>query len=155
SACPPSTTISLSLHDALPICTEVVSRIKEGYNLRTIEIEENPMSQFNRIYPLGAGEGVNQLTIESVNNGVPYLEDRKPGEEIREVIWPDQRYTHADSLKADAQALLDKWKMPQVTWIASAADVSSITGLSIDKLKQGNVVRMDVDGFPKVDLRIM
>jgi len=135
--------------------TEVVSRIKEGYNLRTIEIEENPMSQFNRIYPLGAGEGVNQLTIESVNNGVPYLEDRKPGEEIREVIWPDQRYTHADSLMADAQALLDKWKIPQVTWIASAADVSSITGLSIDKLKQGNVVRMDVEGFPKVDLRIM
>src|SRR5699024_4167981 len=135
--------------------TEVVSRIKEGYNLRTIEIEENPMSQFNRIYPLGAGEGVNQLTIESVNNGVPYLEDRKPGEEIREVIWPDQRYTHADSLMADAQGLLDKWKIPQVTWVASAADVSSITGLSIDKLKQGNVVRMDVDGFSKVDLRIM
>lgn len=135
--------------------TEVVSRIKEGYNLRTLEIEENPMSQFNRIYPLGAGEGVNQLTIESVNNGVPYLEDRKSGEEIKEVVWPDQRYTHAQSLKADAQALLNKWKIPQVTWSISAADVSSITGLSIDKLKLGNVVRLDVDGLPRIDLRIM
>lgn len=133
----------------------VVNRIKEGYNLRTLEIEENPMSQFNRIYPLGAGEGVNQLTIKDVNNGVPYLEDRNPGEEIREVIWPDQRYTNAASLKADAQALLDKWKIPQVTWVVSAADVSSITGLSADKLRLGNVVRMDVKGLPKVDIRIM
>src|SRR5690625_1038892 len=130
-------------------------RIKERYNLIDFEIEENPMGVFNRIYPLGAGEGVNQLTIESVNNGVPYLEDRQPGEEIREVIWPDQRYTVAESLKADAQALLDKWKIPQVTWIASAADVSSITGLEIDKLRLGKVVRLDIDDTPTVDLRIM
>lgn len=135
--------------------TNVVSRIKEGYNLRTIEVEENPLESFNRIYPLGAGEGVNQLTIESVNNGVPYLESRLPGEEIREIIWVDRRYTVAESLKADAQALLDDRKTPKATWVASAADVSSITGLSIDKLKMGNVVRLDVEGFPKLDLRIM
>src|SRR5699024_3133341 len=79
-------TLNLVKPEVLP-----TARIKEGYNLRTLEIEENPMSQFNRIYPLGAGEGVNQLTIRDVNNGVPYLEDRKPGEERREGIWPDQR----------------------------------------------------------------
>ncbi len=143
-------TLNLVKPEVLP-----TARIKEGYNLQTLEIEENPMSQFNRIYPLGAGEGVNQLTIRDVNNGVPYLEDRKPGEEIREVIWPDQRYTVAESLKADAEALLDKWKIPQVTWKATAAEVSSITGLEIDKLKEGKVVRLDVDDIPTVDLRIM
>lgn len=134
---------------------EPVCRIKEGYNLQTLEIEENPMSMFNRIYPLGAGEGVNQLTIESVNNGIPYLEDRKPGEEIKEVVWPDRRFTDVHSLKSSAQALLDKWKIPLATWIIGAADVSKITGLSIDKFKCGKVVRLDVKGFPTVDLRIM
>lgn len=74
-------TLDLVKPDNEPIC-----RIKEGYNLIGLEIEENPMSVYNRIYPLGAGEGVNQLTIESVNNGIPYLEDRKPGEEIKEYI---------------------------------------------------------------------
>lgn len=143
-------TLNLVKPETLPTC-----RIREGYNLQTIEIEENPMSQFNRIYPLGAGEGVNQLTIESVNNGVPYLEDIKPGEEVREIVWPDQRYTNAESLKADAQALLDKRKNPIMTWIASAADVSSITGLPIDKLRLGKVVRMDIKGFPTIDARIM
>lgn len=135
--------------------TVAVSRIKEGYNLIGFEVEENPMSQYNRIYPLGAGEGVNQLTIESVNNGIPYLEDRQPGEEIREVIWVDRRFTHAEHLKASAKALLDKWKKPIVTWKVSAADVSKITGLGIDKFQVGTVVRLQLDDFPTMDLRIM
>lgn len=135
--------------------TVAVSRIKEGYNLIGFEMEENPMSQFNRIYPLGVGEGVNQLTIESVNNGVPYLEDRKPGEEINATVWPDRRFNHAEHLKASAKALLDKWKDPMVTWKISAADVSKITGLSIDKFESGTVVRLQLDDFPQMDLRIM
>lgn len=136
--------------DNEPIC-----RIKEGYNLIGLEIEEDPMSVYNRIYPLGAGEGINQLTIDSVNNGLPYLEDRKPGEEIKETVWVDQRFTDAVSLKASGQALLDKWKKPKVTWKISAADVSKITGLSIDKFKVGKVVRLQLDDYPVTDLRIM
>lgn len=143
-------TLNLVRPDNEPVC-----RIKEGYNLRGLEIEENPLSLFNRIYPLGAGEGVNQLTIESVNNGVPYLEDRKQGEEIKEYVWPDRRFTDAQSLKESAQALLDSRKDPIASWNINAADVSSITGLSIDKFKIGKVVRLDVDGFPVIDLRIM
>lgn len=132
-----------------------ISRIKEGYNLVGYEIEENPMSQFNRIYPLGAGEGVNQLTIESVNNGLPYIEDRQEGEEVREYIWVDKRFTDAESLKASAQALLDEWKTPRFSWKVFAAEVSSITGLSIDEFEVGTVVRLQLDDFPTLDLRIM
>src|SRR5690625_130796 len=135
--------------------TEPTARIKEGYNLRTLEVEENPMYSFNRIYPLGAGEGINQLTIESVNNGVPYLEDRKPGEEIREIVWPDRRFTNAQSLKDSAQAMLDDRRTPKMTWIISAAELTKITGLSIDKFKVNKVVRIDVDDFLTTDLRIM
>ncbi|WP_338029559.1 phage tail protein [Gracilibacillus alcaliphilus] len=143
-------TLSLIRPDDTPVC-----RIKEGYNLIGLEIEEDPQSQYNRIYPLGAGEGVNQLTISSINNGLPYLEDRQPGEEIREMVWVDQRFTDVESLKASAQAMLDKWKVPQVTWKVSAADVSRITGLSIDKFKVGKVVRLQLNDYPDVDLRIM
>lgn len=143
-------TLNLVKPEMEPVC-----RIQERYNLIGLEIEENPMNQFNRIYPLGAGEGVNQLTIESVNNGVPYLEDRQPGEEIKATVWVDQRFTDAESLKASAQGLLDKWKKPQVTWSVSAAELSKITGLSIDKFTEGKVVRLLLDDFPETDLRIM
>lgn len=109
------------------------------------------------VTPLGAGEGVNQLTIKSVNNGIPYLEDAasiaKYG--LKEYIWPDKRFTDASSLKASTQALIKKWKEPIVTWKVPAADVSSITGLSIDELKEGRVVRLQLDDYPVTDLRIM
>jgi phage minor structural protein len=137
--------------------TVATCRIQEGHNLIGFEIEENPMSVFNRIYPLGAGEGVNKLTIKSVNGGIPYIEDAisiaKYG--IKETIWVDNRFEDATTLKANAEALLKKWKEPIVTWKASAADVSKITGADIDKLKEGRIVRIDVEGYPTTDLRIM
>jgi phage minor structural protein len=137
--------------------TEPVCRIKERHNLIDFEIEENPMSVFNRIYPLGYGEGVNQLTIESVNNGVPYIEDAASIAEngIIETTWVDKRFEDAATLMASAQALLKKWKEPVVSWVVSAADVSSITGAKIDELKEGNVVRLELDDYPNVDLLIM
>lgn len=136
--------------DDIPTC-----RIKEGYNLVDFEIEENPMNVINRIYPIGAGEGVNQLTIESVNNGIPYLEDLQPGDEIIKHIWVDRRFTNAEHLKASAQALLDEWKKPKVSWSVKGADVSLITGLSVDKFKVGNIIRLDIKGYPLTEVRIM
>ncbi|WP_235715356.1 hypothetical protein [Halalkalibacter wakoensis] len=41
-----------------------------------------------------------------------------------------------------------------VTWSTTAADVSKITGLSVDQLRVGCVVRIDVDDMPTVDMRI-
>ncbi|WP_341358009.1 phage tail spike protein [Rossellomorea sp. y25] len=137
--------------------TEPVCRIKERHNLIDFEIEENPMSVFNRIYPLGYGEGVNQLTIESINNGFPYIEDAAAIAEngIIETTWADKRFEDAATLKASAEALLKKWKEPVVSWVVSAADVSTITGAKVDELKEGNVVRLELDDYPNVDLLIM
>ncbi|TYS14266.1 hypothetical protein FZC78_19105 [Rossellomorea vietnamensis] len=137
--------------------TEPACRIKEKHNLLGIEIEENPLSVFNRIYPLGYGEGVNQLGIESVNGGVPYIEDAESIAEngLFETVWVDRRFEDAASLMANGKALLKKWKEPVVTWKTSAADVSKITGAKLDELKEGKVVRVEVEGFPVTDLRIM
>jgi phage minor structural protein len=145
-------TLNLVRPNTAPVC-----RIKEGHNLIDFEIEENPMSVFNRIYPLGYGEGVNQLTIESVNNGIPYIEDTDSIDEngIIETTWADKRFEDAATLMASGKALLKKWKEPIVSWVVSAADVSSITGAKIDELKEGNVVRLELDDYPNLDLLIM
>lgn len=137
--------------------TVATCRIKEGHNLVDFTLEENPMSVYNRIYPLGAGDGVNQLGIESVNNGIPYIEDTESIQDngIIETIWPDKRFEDAALLKASAEALLKKWKRPLVTWTIGAADVSEITGAPIDELKEGKVIRLQLDNYPDTDLRIM
>lgn len=137
--------------------TEPLCRIREGYNLIDFEIEENPLSIYNRIYPLGIGEGVNQLGIESVNNGIPYIEDAASIAEngIIETVWVDRRFEDANTLMANGEAVLKKWKEPIVTWSVSAADISKITGLTMDELKEGKVVRLQLKDYPELDLRIM
>ncbi|MDF2791407.1 MAG: hypothetical protein K0S80_4509 [Neobacillus sp.] len=145
-------TLNLVVPDSEPTC-----EITEGKNLIGLEIEENPMGIFNRIYPLGYGEGDNQLTIASVNGGIPYIEDAESVAEYgpREYIWVDKRFEDATILKANVEALLKKWKEPIITWKASAVDISKITGEDIDKFKEGRVVRINTDDFGVVDLRIM
>jgi phage minor structural protein len=136
--------------------SEVNCEIRYGKNQRSIEREVDPTVIFNRIYPLGYGEGDNQLTIKSVNGGIPYVEDADSRAQygLRSYIWTDKRFEDANTLKASAQALLNQWKVPKVTYKASAADISLITGEDIHKLKMGRVVRIIDDDFGIIEERI-
>lgn len=53
----------------------VKSEIRYAKNMTNIKKTTDATSIANRVYALGYGEGVNQLTIESANGGVPYVED--------------------------------------------------------------------------------
>jgi phage minor structural protein len=130
--------------------------IREAHNRIGIEKEE-PNEVVNRIYPLGYGEGVNQLDIRKVNNGVPYVQDStsiaKYG--LQKYVWIDRRFEKADELKANAKSLLNKWAHPTPMYRISAADVSPLTGEKIDKLKCGRIVRVYDSDLGTFDLRIM
>lgn len=81
--------------------------------------ETTPQQICTRIYPLGYGEGVNQLTIKEVNGGIPYLQSpdsiiAKYG--IIEKIWTDRRYEDPASLKAAAQVLLNELQELRTTY---------------------------------------
>lgn len=137
---------------------EPVARVQEGYNMQGFEIERDPNNLVNRVYPLGAGEGVNQLNIKSVNGGKEYVEDtesiKKHG--LIEYVWVDQRFTIAQNLKDNAIAMLKKWSQPIVSWTVSAADLIKLTEepLKIDKLRLGSVVMINTNDFGSVNLRI-
>jgi phage minor structural protein len=137
--------------------SEVSCEIRYGKNQRTIEREIDPTVIFNRIYPLGYGEGDNQLTIKSVNGGIPYVEDAESIAKygLRSYIWVDKRFEDATTLMANAEALLKQWKEPKVTYKASAADISIITGEDADKLKMGRIVRIIDDDLGIIEARIM
>lgn len=137
--------------------TEVSCEIRYAHNLRGIEKEEDPSVTFNRIYALGAGEGVNQLNIRKVNNNIPYVQDdesvRKYG--LRQYVWADKRFEDAESLKASALGLLKQWKVPKVTYMVSAADLTSITQRDVHNLKMGRIVRMIDPDFGSIEARIV
>lgn len=138
--------------------TEPVCRIQEGYNMEGFEIDTDPNNLVNRVYPLGAGEGVNQLNINSVNKNVPYVEDaasiKKYG--LIEYVWVDQRFTIAQALKDNVINMLKKWSVPKVSWKVSAADLIKLTDspLEIDKLRQGTVVMINTNEYGSFNLRI-
>lgn len=137
--------------DTQPTCV-----IREAHNRIGIEKEE-PNEVVNRIYPLGYGEGVNQLDIRKVNGGVPYIEDAasiaKYG--LQKYVWIDRRFEKADELKANAESLLKKWANPTPMYRISAADLHPLSGDEIDNLECGRIVRVYDSDLGTFDLRIM
>lgn len=100
--------------------------IRNGHNLMDISRDRTRTTVCTRLYPLGYGEGVNQLGIEDVNDGCPYLQSPKEFIDkygIIERVWVDRRYENAESLKAAAQVMLNELQEPVVAYQASMADL--------------------------------
>lgn len=97
--------------------------IRKGHNRLTLTRQSDPRQLCTRLYALGAGEGVNQLGISSVNAGKPYIQSPqsyidKYGLITR--IWIDRRYTDEQSLLESARAMLDELQTPIVEYSVSA-----------------------------------
>lgn len=136
--------------------------IHESLNLKGLKIESNPNQMINRIYPLGIGEGVNQLNIKKVNpTGQAYIENAQSiiDNGLIEYIWVDRRFTDAKLLMQSAQSLLTKFSQPIVSWETDAIDlIKASTDKKIPqmtKLRVGNVVRLSTEKFGVVNLRIL
>lgn len=136
--------------------------IHESLNLKGLKIESNPNQMINRIYPLGIGEGVNQLNIKKVNpTGQAYIENAQSivDNGLIEYIWVDRRFTDANLLMQSAQSLLTKFSQPIVSWETDAIDlIKASTDKTVPlmtKLRVGNVVRLSTEKFGIVNLRIL
>lgn len=152
-------TINLIKPDTKPVC-----RIREGWNLKDLSVEENPLKVVNKIYALGKGDGINNLNFKKINGGKNYVEDFNSQNEygLIEYIWKDERFTNEQSLLASAKAMLEKFKRPIVSWKTTAVDLtksipskSTIRIPSIDKLRTGQVVQLWTEMFGTVNLRIV
>lgn len=130
------------------------SEIRYEKNMANIKKTTDATSIANRVYALGYGEGVNQLTIESVNGGVPYVEDALSIERygLCSTILVDSRYEIAENLKAYAEQILAGLKEPYVSYEIGAIDLHRLTGDSFSKFRPGEVVRV-VDEADGINLR--
>lgn len=102
--------------------------IRRGKNMLSYNVERDPQQICTRLYPLGYGEGINQLTIKEVNGGVPYLQSPQQYIDrygIVERVWIDRRYEDATSLKAAAAALLAELQDPSISYEIGFAELDS------------------------------
>lgn len=121
--------------------------IRRRYNMTSFRRDKDPQNIVTRLYPLGYGEGVNQLGIGSVNGGVPYLQSPdaivdKYG--IVERVWTDRRYEDPASLKAAAEAMLQELQEPAVTY---EIGYQEMTASDFDKAAIGKRLRIV---FPEI-----
>ena len=152
-------TINLIKPNTKPVC-----RIREGWNLQTLSIEENATKVINHLSALGKGDGINNLNFKRINGGRDYVEDAESQAVygLVKYIWKDERFTNEPSLLSSAQAMLDKFKRPIVTWKISAIDLiksipnkSTIRIPKIDELRTGRVVQIWTALFGVIDVRIV
>lgn len=122
---------------------EVQAYIRYGVNLRGITKEVDPSNLCTRLYCLGYGEGVNQLTIAEVNDGKPYLDaDTQSQYGVITRIFVDRRFEDPATLKARGEALLNELKHPRISYSVEAAELYQLTRDPLDKFRVGAVVQV-------------
>lgn len=130
------------------------SEIRYAKNMTNIKKTLDATGLANRIYALGYGEGVNQLTIAGVNGGLPYVEDALSIEKygLCSTILVDTRYEVAENLKAYAKQILRESAEPYVSYEIGTIDLHRLTGDAFSRFRPGEVVRV-VDDEDGVNLR--
>lgn len=117
------------------------TEIRLAKNLKTIELEKDPTSIISRLLPLGnkLEDSEERLTIESVNNGIKYIDDIEAIEEfgviVDSVTWDD--VTQASNLLRKGQEYLKENNRIKKKYKVKALDLS-IIGLDFDSFEVGN-----------------
>jgi len=105
-----------------------------------------------RLYGRGYGEGDNQLTIASVNDGKTYIEAPLGVRQmygIRCGIHVDTRQTDPETLKAQMERILAAGQTPRVSYDVTAIDLYRETGEGEDRIQLGDMVRVIDDTLPE------
>ena len=127
------------------LSTEFKADITYRKNMLEIKKTVDPTSIVTRLYCLGYGEGDNQLGIESVNNGIPYLESNGATTTwgIKQSILVDRRFENPETLKAYGQSLLAGSKHPYISDETSAVDLYRLSPTKHLRFIPGDIVRIN------------
>lgn len=130
------------------------SEVRYAKNMTSMKKTVDASGIANRIYALGYGEGVNQLTIAGVNGGKPYVEDAMSIQQygLCSTILVDSRYEVAENLKGYAEQMLAELKNQYVSYEIGAIDLHRLTGDTFSKFRPGEIVRV-VDEADGINLR--
>ncbi len=93
-------------------------------NLRRTDYKSDTYDFCTRLYPYGA----DGLTIESVNDGLTYIDNNAYSSKVISRVWRDNRYTDAQSLLDDAIEYLAILSQPQKCYQLDVIDIYALDG---------------------------
>ena len=92
----------------------------KGLNLRKSGLVSDSYDYVTRLIPYGE----DGLTIESVNDGLAYIDNFQYSNKIITQIWEDTNYTDAAALKEDAVKKLADMSKPKLSYTADVIDLA-------------------------------
>ncbi len=120
-----------------------VCECRMGRGLKSVSVTEDRSQMCTRLYPLGYGEGADQMHIGSVNRGVKYLQaDTAEKYGIISGVWTDTSITEPATLMAAGKRVLEKNCQPAITVEVEGAELASGTGEPLDRLQVGRLCRI-------------
>lgn len=115
-------------------------------NLKSVGQQAQTTDFYTRIIPVGK----DGLTIESVNNGIKYLEDHTYSPKIKTYYWKDERYTVPENLMEDAKGKLYDLAHPVVAYTCNVLDLAKASRkYSILQFGIGDTVLI-IDKYTKI-----
>lgn len=113
-------------------------------NGENIEITIDRSELRTRLYPLGYGEGVNQLTIKDVNGDVAYIDQNTGIYGVIEDTFIDTSIKDAATLMANAEAALEAYSTPKITAEVQLRDIYLLTGEPLDRPRLNALARVPI-----------
>lgn len=103
------------------------SFLTRDLNLKAVSYTGKSTNLVTRMYPYGkADDDGNPLTISSVNNGKPYVENHSYTDRVICATFTDDRFTDAANLKEYAQAKLDELAVPERSFDCDVVDLMAV-----------------------------
>ncbi len=104
--------------------SQTIGDIVFGREMTNIEKIVDYTNLVTRVYPIGAGEGSNQLTIKNVNEGIPFIDSDNIKEYgLKEFILVDRRFYNSNSLKNYAYNLLKEFDTPFISYKVKCLEI--------------------------------
>lgn len=93
--------------------------ITNEHDMSDFQLQSSTHDFYTMIYPYGK----DGLTIESVNDGLKYLEDYSYCTRQKAIVWIDQRYTIPENLRDDAREKLAEMARPRRSYSCKMASL--------------------------------
>ena len=121
-------------------------------NLKQLNVDTHTHKYITRVIPIGK----DGLTIESVNDGKNYLENKSYSDKNIYGIWQSDKHDDPSALKADAKRFLDEMAIPYETYEVVVDDLYALKGYDEFKYGLGDIVTIiDGDTETRIQQRII
>lgn len=114
------------------------SYFTDELNIKDIHFTADSYDLVTRIIPIGR----DNLGIEKVNDGKPYIDNFEYSKKIKTMYWEDNRYLNVHSLFDDANKKLKKLSTPNITYEIDVIDLSENLKYEFLKMNLGDKVTL-------------